>query len=119
MDGRFEVRREELLTQTRVLAEDWVGVSERLEQFVEPFVGGADGGGAAAAFRRVFGGVVVEFGTEDRRGDRVLVRAGPEADATVRGQVAVGARAVAGGVGAAGRTADRRGRWRDRARPAL
>ncbi len=39
MDGRCEVRREELLAQTRVSAEDWVGVSERLEQFVEPFVG--------------------------------------------------------------------------------
>ena len=38
MDGRFEVRREELLAQAQVSAEDWDGVTERLEAFVEPFV---------------------------------------------------------------------------------
>ena len=38
MDGRFEVRREELLAQARVSAEDWTSVSARLEVFVEPFV---------------------------------------------------------------------------------
>ena len=38
MDGRFEVRREELLAQARVSAEDWESVSARLEAFVEPFV---------------------------------------------------------------------------------
>jgi len=40
MDGRFEVRREELLAQARVSAEDWASVSARLETFVEPFVAG-------------------------------------------------------------------------------
>ena len=40
MDGRFEVRREELLAQAQVSAEDWDGVTERLEAFVKPFVGG-------------------------------------------------------------------------------
>jgi hypothetical protein len=40
MDGRFEVRREELLAQARVSAEDWASVSARLEAFVEPFVAG-------------------------------------------------------------------------------
>ena len=39
MDVRFEVRREELLSQARVSAEDWIGVSARLETFVVPFVG--------------------------------------------------------------------------------
>ena len=39
MDGRFEVRREELLAQTRVSAEDWSGMMARLETFVAPFVG--------------------------------------------------------------------------------
>ena len=38
MDGRFEVRRAELLAQAQVSAEDWDGVTERLETFVEPFV---------------------------------------------------------------------------------
>ena len=38
MDGRFEVRREELLSQAQVSAEDWSGVSARLETFVETFV---------------------------------------------------------------------------------
>jgi len=40
MDGRFEVRREELLAHARVSAEDWASVSARLETFVEPFVAG-------------------------------------------------------------------------------
>ena len=40
MDGRFEVRRDELLAQARVSAEDWASVSDRLEKFVEPFVAG-------------------------------------------------------------------------------
>ena len=39
MDGRFEVRREELLAQARVSAEDWSGMMARLETFVVPFVG--------------------------------------------------------------------------------
>ena len=39
MDGRFEVRREELLAQARVSAEDWSGMMARLETFVAPFVG--------------------------------------------------------------------------------
>ena len=39
MDGRFEVRREELLAQAQVSAEDWGEVSARLETFVWPFVG--------------------------------------------------------------------------------
>ena len=39
MDGRFEVRREKLLAQAQVSAEDWDGVTERLEAFVKPFVG--------------------------------------------------------------------------------
>ena len=47
MDGRFEVRREELLAQAQVSAEDWDGVTERLEAFVNPFVGGL-----TAALRR-------------------------------------------------------------------
>ena len=38
MDGRFEVRRAELLSQAQVSVEDWKGVTERLETFVEPFV---------------------------------------------------------------------------------
>lgn len=38
MDGRFEVRRKELLSQAQVSIEDWTGVSARLETFVEPFV---------------------------------------------------------------------------------
>ena len=38
MDGRFEVRRAELLAQAQVSMEDWDGVTERLETFVEPFV---------------------------------------------------------------------------------
>lgn len=38
MDGRFEVRRAELLAQTRVSVEDWKGATQRLETFVEPFV---------------------------------------------------------------------------------
>lgn len=50
MDGRFEIRREELLAQARVSAQDWVGVSERLETFVEPFVKGL----TEAAQRRHF-----------------------------------------------------------------
>ena len=39
MEGRFAVRREELLAQAQVSAEDWDGVTERLEAFVKPFVG--------------------------------------------------------------------------------
>ena len=39
MDGRFAVRREELLAQAQVSAEDWDGVTERLEAFVKPFAG--------------------------------------------------------------------------------
>ncbi len=38
MDGRFEVRRAELLAQAQVSVEDWDGASQRLETFVEPFV---------------------------------------------------------------------------------
>ncbi len=36
MNGRFEVRRAELLAQAQVPVEDWEGVTERLETFVEP-----------------------------------------------------------------------------------
>ena len=38
MEGRFEVRREELLALAQVSVEDWDGVTERLEAFVQPFV---------------------------------------------------------------------------------
>lgn len=38
MDGRFEVRRQELLAQACVSVEDWEAVVTRLETFVEPFV---------------------------------------------------------------------------------
>lgn len=38
MDGRFEVRRAELLAQTQVSVEDWDGATELLETFDEPFV---------------------------------------------------------------------------------
>lgn len=38
MDGRFEVRRQELLAQTGVSVEDWEGVVTRLKVFAEPFV---------------------------------------------------------------------------------
>lgn len=40
MDGRFEVRRGELLAQALVCEGDWAGVMERLEAFALPFVGG-------------------------------------------------------------------------------
>ena len=39
MEGRFAVRREELLAQARVSAEDWSETTARLETFVAPFVG--------------------------------------------------------------------------------
>jgi len=85
MERRFELRKTELLADCQVHPAVFAGMTERLDQFAEPFAARLRRPEQRAHTRNVLAGLVVRRGAKERRGDRLSPRRGSAGTANVSG----------------------------------